>query len=300
MTAREGLLAPTQVRSERRGRRLRLHGLSVLLPCSLVVVLFVLAGILAPLLAPHDPTKVSVIERLAPPAWERGGSRTHLLGTDDLGRDELSRLIYGARISLTVVGIAIPLSAGFGLLIGVLAGWYRGNVERVFMRIVDIQLALPALLFAVLLAGVYGPSLRNVILIIVVWSWSGYARVVRGEVLGLREREFVQSARALGAGNTRIIMRHLVPNVVNPVVVLATLDVAAVILIEAALSFLGVGVPITTASWGSMISQAQKVITIDAWLIVIPGVAILLISLSGNLLGDWVRDTLDPRLRNVR
>lgn len=300
MTAKEGLLASTQERPERHGRRLRPRGLSVLIPCTFVAMLFVLAGILAPVLAPHDPTKVSVVDRLTPPAWEEGGSSVHILGTDDLGRDELSRLLYGARISLTVVAIAIPLSAAFGLLVGVLAGWFRGNLERLLMRVVDVQLALPAILFAVLLAAMFGPSLRNVILLIVVWSWSGYARIVRGEVLGLRGREFVHAARATGAGHTRIILRHLVPNVVNPVVVLATLDVAAVILIEAALSFLGVGVPSTTPSWGSMISRGQNLITIDAWLIAIPGVAILLISLSGNLLGDWLRDALDPRLRNAR
>jgi peptide/nickel transport system permease protein len=281
-------------------RRFRPHGLPILLPCLAIVLLFLIVGVFAPLFSPHDPGRVSVIARLDPPAWQHGGARLHILGTDGLGRDELSRLIYGARISLTVVGVSIPMSAAFGMFIGVLAGWFRGNLERVLMRLVDIQLALPAILFAVLLAAMFGPSLRNVILLIVVWSWSGYARVVRGEVLGLRERDFVRAAQALGAGNMRIILRHLAPNVVNTVVVLATLEVAAVILIEASLSYLGVGVPVGTASWGAMIAEGQNFITIDAWLIAIPGFAILLVSLSGNLLGDWLRDALDPRLRNVR
>jgi peptide/nickel transport system permease protein len=292
-------LTVDETRAARR-RRLRPRGLSVLVPCGLIVLVFAVVGIVAPIVAPHDPTKVSVIDRLDPPAWEHGGTQRHLLGTDGLGRDELSRLIYGARISLTVVAVTIPLSAVFGTLVGVLAGWFRGNFERVLMRTVDVQLALPALLFAVLLAAIFGPSLRNVIILIIVWSWSGYARVVRGEVLGLRQRDYVHAASAMGAGNVRIIGRHLLPNVVNTVVVLATLEVAAVILIEAALSFLGVGVSITTPSWGAMINEGRNFIMIDAWLIAIPGVAILLISLSGNLLGDWLRDALDPRLRNVR
>jgi len=293
------LPAAEEVRTARR-RRFRPRGLWVLVPCGLIALVFAAVGIVAPIVAPHDPNKVSVIDRLDPPAWEKNGTQKHLLGTDDLGRDEFSRLIYGARISLVVVAVTIPLSALFGTLVGVLAGWFRGNLERVLMRSVDVQLALPALLFAVLLAAMFGPSLRNVIILIIVWSWSGYARVVRSEVLGLREREYLHAARAIGAGNVRIIARHLLPNVVNTVVVLATLEVAAVILIEAALSFLGVGVSITTPSWGAMISEGRNFITIDAWLIAIPGVAILLISLSGNLLGDWLRDALDPRLRNVR
>lgn len=296
-TAGAAVVAPA---SEAHRRRFRPRGLSVLLPCGLIVLVFTTVGIFAPIFAPHDPGRGHLLERLGPMAWESGGTTQHLLGTDGQGRDELSRLIYGARVSLTVVALTIPLSAVFGTLVGVFAGWFRGNLERVLMRVVDVQLALPALLFAVLLAAMFGPSLRNVIILIIVWSWSGYARVVRGEVLGLREREYVRAARAIGAGNVRIIARHLLPNVVNTVVVLATLEVAAVILIEAALSFLGVGVSITTPSWGAMISEGRNFIMIDAWLIAIPGVAILLISLSGNLLGDWLRDALDPRLRNVR
>jgi peptide/nickel transport system permease protein len=300
MTAQPSILHADAARVGPKRRWPRPRGLSVLLPCGLVIIAFAFAGIFAPLVSPHDPGKVSVIDRLEPPAWQQHGTRTHLLGTDELGRDELSRLIYGARISLTVVAVAIPISAVFGTLIGILAGWFRGNLERLLMRIVDVQLALPAIVFAVLLAAIFGASLRNVIVLIVVWSWSGYARIVRGEVLSLRERDFVRAAQATGAGNGRILLRHLAPNVVNSVVVLATLDVASVILFEAALSFLGVGVSPATPSWGAMISNGQKVITVDAWPIAIPGLAILLISLSGNLLGDWLRDALDPRLRNAR
>jgi peptide/nickel transport system permease protein len=292
------LVMPLTADRPRRRRRLRrLVGLA--LP-GLVLVVFAFTGLFAPLLAPHDPKELVLVNRMKPPAWQSRGSWEHPLGTDNVGRDILSRLIYGARISLLVIGITIPLSAAFGTLVGALAGWRLGAFDRVLMRVVDVQLAMPAILFALLLASVFGPSLRNVIIIIVVWTWSGYARLVRGEALSLRERDFVLAARATGAGSGWILARHILPNVVNAVVILATLEVAAVILTEASLSFLGVGVGLGTPSWGTMISEGRNFLTIAWWLVGIPGIAVVLVSLSGNLAGDWLRDALDPRLRNVR
>src|SRR5262249_32428563 len=237
---------------------------------------------------------------LKPPAWQAGGSRAHLLGTDNLGRDELSRLIAGTRVSLLVVVSAIPASLLLGTTLGLLAGWRRGLVGRVLMRVVEIQLALPLILFAVLLAAKVGPGLKNVVFVLVVWTWAGSARVVRGEVLALRQRDFITAARTLGGSDRWIIVRHLVPNILNVVVILATLDIATVIVAEAGLSFLGVGVPLTTPSWGGMISEGRTFLTIAWWLVWVPGLAILLVSLAGNMLGDWLRDALEPRLRNVR
>lgn len=300
MSAEQALELPLELSHPRKRRSIRLRTLLTLGPCFLVLFVFVITGAFAPLLAPSDPKQVQLLEKLEPPVWQDGGSWDHPLGTDNLGRDELSRLIFGARVSLTVVGLAVPLSAAIGVLIGVLAGWYLGFIDRLLMRVVDIQLAMPAILFAVLLAAVFGPSLRNVIILIVVWSWSAYARVVRGEVLSLRERDFVTSARASGAGDVRIILHHLLPNAVNAIVILATIEVASVILIEASLSFLGVGVAPGTASWGTMISEGRTFISIAWWLIAIPGIAIFVISLVGNFMGDWLRDTLDPRLKNIR
>jgi peptide/nickel transport system permease protein len=264
------------------------------------LIIFLIAGGLAPWLAPADPEEIVIIDRLQPPAWQDEGTSAHLFGTDDLGRDIFSRIIYGARISLLVVLVCVPAAALIGTVIGVTAGSRLGLVDKIVMRIVDIQLAMPAILFAILLAAVFGPSLRNVMIIIVVWTWSAYARLVRGEALSLRERDFVLAARAVGATEMWIIARHIAPNVLNAVVILATLEVSQVILIESALSFLGVGVGLGTPSWGAMVSEGRNYMTIAWWLAGLPGIAILLVSLSGNMAGDWVRDALDPRLRNVR
>jgi peptide/nickel transport system permease protein len=280
--------------------RRRIRGLPQLVCYAAVLIVFVTAGLFAPFVAPHDPNAQILTQRLRPPVWEERGSWDHPLGTDNLGRDVLSRLIHGARISLLVIAVSIPVSMTIGTVLGLVAGYRRGLIDMLLMRVVDIQLAMPAILFAVLLAAVYGPSLRNVLLIIVVWRWAGFARLVRGEVLSLRERDFVLASRALGAPDSAIMIRHLVPNLINSVVILATLDVAAVILIEASLSFLGVGVPPPTASWGSMVSEGRNYLRVAWWLVTVPGIAILVVSLVGNLFGDWLRDAIDPRLRHVR
>jgi peptide/nickel transport system permease protein len=256
-------------------------------------------ALFAPVIAPHDPQQQSLKDRLHPPAWSERGDWSHPLGTDNLGRDILSRLIYGSRITLTVIGLSIPATALLGSLVGILGGYFRGWIDALIMRIADVQLALPAVLFAVLLAAVYGPGLRNVILIIIGWRWATYARVVRAEVLSLRERDFISAAQSLGATDLRIVLRHLAPNIVNTIIVLASLDLAVVVLVEASLSFLGVGVPPTTVSWGTMVSEGRSFIGVAWWLVTFPGLSILLIALLGNLSGDWLRDRLDPRLRNL-
>ena len=266
----------------------------------MTTVALVAMALFAPWIAPADPEAQNLVQRLKPPAWLDRGSWSHPLGTDNLGRDILSRMIYGSRITLIVIAASIPATAALGSLIGVLAGYYRGLADTLAMRIADVQLALPAILFAVLLAAAFGPGLRNVIIIIIFWRWATYARVVRSEVLSLREREFVAAARALGASDRRILLRHLAPNLINIVVVLASLDLAVVVLVEASLSFLGVGVPPTTISWGSMVSQGRSFISVAWWLVTFPGLAILAIALLGNLSGDWLRDRIDPRLKNVR
>ena len=285
-----------------RGARWRISWQRALLltPSVLILALFFIAGVFADLLSAYDPEKIVLIERLTPPALQEGGSWAHPLGTDNLGRDILSRVMYGARVSLLVVAICIPSSALIGTLAGLIAGWRLGWWDKILMRLVDIQLALPAILFALLIAVVFGASLRNVILIIIVFTWSSYARLVRADVLSLREQEYVIAAQSSGASDKRILFRHIFPNLLNTIVIMATLEVPQVILIEAALSFLNIGVAPGTPSWGAMISEGRNFMTIAWWPIWMPGIAILLVSLTGNLMGDWLRDVLDPRLRNVR
>lgn len=282
-----------------RRRRRHWKRLALLFPSLVIVTLFLVAAIFADLLTPYDPREIVLPDRLIPPVFD-GGSWDHVLGTDQLGRDILARTMAGARISLTVVLIAVPAAAAVGTLVGLLSGWHLGWTDRVLMRFVDMQLAFPALLFAILVAAVWGPSLRNVILIITLWTWSGYARLVRADVLSLREREFVLAARAMGARDLRVLVRHVLPNLMNIVVILMTLEVATVILFEAGLSFLNVGVEAGSSSWGIMISEGRNFMTIAWWLIWIPGIAIVTIALTGMMMGDWVRDALDPQLRNVR
>ena len=282
--------------SHRAFRWRRWLGLS--LPASIALV-FILAGVLADVLAPQDPGFIDLPARLLPPVFD-GGTWDHPLGTDDVGRDILSRLMHGARVSLIVVAIVVPGAAAIGTLVGIMSGWVGGFTGQILMRIVDVQLALPSILFAVLLGAIFGPSLRNVIIILLIWTWSAYARLVRAEVLSLRERDFVTAAQAAGGGGWWIMRKHLLPNLVNTIVIIMTVEISSVILAEAALSFLGVGVPAGTASWGRMITDGREVMRFAWWPIWIPGLALLTISLTGNLMGDWLRDLLDPRLRHAR
>lgn len=299
MAVREAAQVPTFT-ARVRGRRVSWQRAALLLPSIIILGAFLIAGAFADLLSAYDPENIVLVDRLTPPALQDGGSWDHPLGTDNLGRDILSRVMYGARVSLLVVAICIPSSALIGAFTGLIAGWRGGWWDRVLMRLVDIQLALPAILFALLIAVVFGASLRNVIIIIIVFTWSSYARLVRADVLSLREQEFIIAARSSGASDSRILFRHILPNLLNTIVIMATLEVPQVILIEAALSFLNVGVAPGTPSWGAMISEGRNFMTIAWWPIWMPGIAILLVSLTGNLMGDWLRDLLDPRLRNLR
>src|SRR6266704_2561128 len=271
-------------------------------PLAPLVILggLVLIALLADLIAPYDPTvPVKGAEMFRPPFWMEGGSVATPLGTDFQSRDILTRLIYGARVSL-IVGLMGTLVAGsIGTALGILSGYVGGWVDQIIMRVTDAWLALPAIVFAIFLAAMVGPSMGNIIVILGGVYWTRYERVIRGEVLSLREREFVKLAEIAGASRTRVILRHILPNVMNSTMVLASLTVGVVIIAEASLSFLGVGVPPPEPAWGSMLSDGRSMLMVgDWWLTVFPGLGILLVVLATQLLGDWLRVRLDPQLRN--
>jgi peptide/nickel transport system permease protein len=265
----------------------------------LVFALVLVASIFAPLLAPHDPNLVDLSRRFIPPLWVEGGNRAYLFGTDNLGRDIFSRIIYGARVSLLVAVTTLLAGAGVGTLLGFLSGYFGGWIDAVVMRLTDTILALPWILIGIVIMSVLGSSLANVILVIALLSWADFARLVRGETLSLKERDFIALAKVAGCGTGRIILRHLLPNVSNSIIVLATMRVGFVILSEAALSFLGVGVPPPTATWGGMVSDGRMYIATSWWISLFPGLVITAVCLAGNLLGDWLRDTLDPKRKGA-
>ncbi|HEX2437066.1 MAG TPA: ABC transporter permease, partial [Methylomirabilota bacterium] len=250
-------------------------------------------------LAPRSPVEGSLGERLIPPMGMEGWKADHPLGTDRHGRDMLSRLVYGARISLSVSVVGILLTGTLGSLIGLVAGFYGGWTEAVLMRLVDVSLSLPGILIAVLLSVAFEPSFTNVIIVVIFLLWPSYARLTRGETLGLKQQDFVALARTAGCSNRTIMFRHIVPNLIPSILVLATLHVGYVIVLEAALSFLGVGIPPPTPSWGVMVADGRGLIEQAWWVSILPGIAILVTVLSLNILGDWVRDRLDPKLRQV-
>jgi peptide/nickel transport system permease protein len=264
--------------------RLALFGL-------LITGLLIFVAILAPLIAPYSPTKMSLRERLSPP------SASHLFGTDDAGRDILSRVVYGSRITLRICIIVVGLTLGIGTLLGILSGYIGGWVDELIMRLNDVFLAFPALILAMAIAAALGPSLENAIIAMVVIWWPRYARVSRGQVLAIREIDYVTSARALGASPVRIMIRHILPNCISPIVVQATLDLGEVVLTAATLSFIGFGAQPPVPEWGAMISVGRNFIRDYWWYPTFPGLAILLTVMGFNLLGDAVRDVLDPRLR---
>ena len=280
-------------------RRVRITMQMTFLIPVVVLVLLVLVAIFAPLLAPYPPTKTSLPNRLLPPFFIDGGSTAHLLGTDLVGRDVLSRVFYGARVSLSVSLIVIFITSSIGTILGIVAGYLGGRPDTVLMRVTDVSLAIPQILIALLLAVVLGPSFKTVVLAISILGWAPYARIIRGEVLKLREADFIAQARIIGSSPMRIMVRHIFPNVVNPLIVIATMSVGLVILMESALSYLGAGIPPTTPSWGLMVSDGRNLIDRAWWISFFPGLAIGLVVLSGNFLGDWIRDKLDPRLRQL-
>jgi peptide/nickel transport system permease protein len=247
----------------------------------------------------ESPTLPSLTDRLQPPFWKEGGSLAHPLGTDPLGRDILTRLMFGARISLLVAFFTLLLGGMGGAMIGLYFGYMRGKIDTVIMRIADATLAFPIILLAILVVSTIGASLVNVIYAIAMVLWARYARIIRGEVLVLKEQDFVAKARVVGCSHFRIMVVHLFPNVVNTLIVLLTLQVGWVIIVEASLSFLGAGVPPPTPAWGSMVSDGRDYIIDAWWVFLFPGLAIMLVVLAFNLLGDWLRDKLDPKLQNV-
>ena len=280
------------------GRRYPLFSLAIL------IFMLVLPGIFANQITDawlQDPLEQKISERLIPPAWQEGGTWTHPLGTDKVGFDIASRIIHGARVSLIVAGLSIFTGGFIGTVLGLLAGYFGGWWDHIIMRLVDIKLSLQSILLALVLVAVLGPGFLTVIIVISLVLWVRYARLVRGETLALKNREFVLRSRVAGASTFRILSRHLFPNVVNTLIVLATLEVGQVILLEAGLSFLGVGIPRPTPAWGLMVADGRSLIAVGGgwWISFFPGMAILLTVLSMNLLGDWLRDKLDPKLRNT-
>jgi peptide/nickel transport system permease protein len=265
-----------------------------------ILAVLVLAAVFAEGIAPADPEVGVLGDRFRPPAWLAGGSDTHLLGTDHLGRDVLSRLIYGARVSLVVGFTAVLVAGVLGTALGILSGYLGGWVDQVIMRVTDTWLALPALTFAIFLAAVVGPSEMNIVIILGAVYWTRYARVIRGEVLSLKERDFVRLAIVAGCSKRTIMRRHILPNVLNSAVVLGTLMLGVVVVTEAALSFLGVGVPPPKPAWGLMLADGKKGLMAGYWwLTVFPGTCIVLMVLAANLLGDWLRVKFDPQLRQL-
>ncbi len=263
----------------------------------IVLMTVVLAGLFAPLVSPHNPTDQQAARRLMPPAWAEHGSQEYPLGTDQLGRDILSRMIYGARISLLVGVAAVLVSGVVGVALGLISGYYGRWLDSLIMRLADIQLGVPTLILALAVVAVLGPGLRNVILVLGLTGWVTYGRLVRGEVLSIRQSEYVTSARALGSTDGHIIWRHVLPNIMPSIIVVATFEFARMIINEASLSFLGLGVTPPTPTWGGMIADGRTYIYNAWWVSTMPGIAIVLTVLAANVFGDWVRDVLDPQLR---
>src|SRR4030088_1884106 len=267
-------------------------------PIAIISVIVVMA-LFAPLLAPYSPIDQTLRDKLLPPVWMDGGSDKYLLGTDAFGRDVLSRLIYGARVSLIVALLALTAGGGIGLIVGIVAGYLGGAVDSLLMRLVDAAFTFPAILFALLLAVTMGQGLGTLVIAISLLLWASFARVIRGEVLSLRQRDFVALAKVRGCSASRIMLTHILPNVMNTFMVLVTLNIGVVIIAEATLSFLGAGIPPPTPTWGLMVSDGRGRIAEAWWVSLIPGIAITLLVLSVNVFGDWLRDLLDPRLRQL-
>lgn len=265
-----------------------------------ILVLLVFTALFAGWLAPHDPTIGNLRARYQPPVWAERGSTQHLLGTDHMGRDVLSRLIYGSRISLMVATAAVLLAGAIGTAMGILSGFRGGWIDQVVMRLTDAWMALPTISFAILLAALLRPSEWNLVVILAAVYWTRYARVIRGEVLSLKERDFVRLAVVAGCSRTQIMLTHILPNIANSAIVMATLQFGMVIIAEATLSFLGVGVAPPQPAWGLMLFEGKSgLMTGFWWLSVFPGVCIMLVVLAANLLGDWFRVWSDPQMRQL-
>ncbi len=289
-------------------KRTRLaQNLTLIIP-SIILAIMVFIAIFADLswlglpkvgLMPHDPDEIVIADRFSPPSFMEGGKSAYLLGTDRLGRDILSRIIYGARISLSISLLAIFITALIGTVLGIISGYRGGRIDGFIMRVTDIALSFPGLLLAMLFAVAIGPGYWTVVFALSILGWATYARLIRGEAMRITQSDFVAQARVSGASSFRIMFRHIFPNVVNSLIVIMTLQVGMMILMESALSFLGIGIPAPTASWGSMVNDGRTELDRAWWISAFPGICIGLVVLSGNFLGDWIRDKLDPRLRQL-
>ncbi len=269
------------------------------LPVTVLLIVLVIPALFADFIAPHDPIRGVLSVRLLPPAWVDGGQWSHVLGTDTQGRDILSRVIFGARITAQVSLAALFVGGTIGTVLGLIAGYFGGWADHIIMRLVDINLSMPLILLALTLVVLFEPGVGTTIAVVALLLWSRYARQVRAEVLTLKEMDFVARARVAGASNMRIIFKHIFPNVVNTLIVLATLQVGNVILLEASLSFLGAGIPPPDPAWGVLVAEGRDFIATFWWLSVIPGLVIMMTVLSMNVFGDWLRDHLDPKLRQL-
>jgi peptide/nickel transport system permease protein len=279
-----------------RTRRVRRAGRLQITVGLVLVVPIVLVAILAPLLAPHDPNAIDLAHRLAPPAWSAGGTSRHLLGTDHLGRDMLSRVIYGARVALLVGGLAVVGAGLIGVTIGLLAGYFRGVFDAIVTMIAEIQQSFPFLALAIVVVAAIGRGIVNIVAVLIIGGWILFARVVRGEAMSIARRQFVDGARALGAGHTRILLRHILPNVRSSIIVITTFNFAWFIITEASLSFLGLGVDPNTPSWGQMLSDSRNYLALAWWYPAFPGIALVALVLGANMLGDGLQDRWDPYL----
>lgn len=275
-----------------------IKNLTMILPVT-VLSLLIFCAIFADVIAPYPYDETSLPERRMPPAWVEGGSTEHFLGTDTLGRDILSRAIYGARVSLSVSLLAIAITATVGTILGIIAGYSGGRIDAFIMRITDMAMSFPPLLLAILIAVSLGPGFYTVILALSILGWSGYARIIRGEALRIRNEDFVAQARIIGVPPGRIMLRHIFPNVLNVLIIGITLSVGAMILAESAMSYLGIGIPPPMPSWGSMVADGRNDLDRAWWISTFPGILIGLVVMSGNFLGDWIRDKTDPRLRQL-
>ncbi len=293
--SKAGTRAPTSNSQIRLVLR-RLFGKTAVIICAAYLCVAVVCAIVPGLVAPYDPYAQDLIMRLKPPSFLDGGAPGHLLGTDHLGRDTLSRIIYGARITLVISVLAVAVSMVVGVSAGLAAGFYGGRTDAVILRLIDMQLAFPVILLVIAVVAVVGPSLTNLIVIMGLSGWPRFARIVRGAVLSVRGLEYVEAARAIGAAQIRIMTHHILPNIMSAIIVYASFEVARMILLEATLSFLGLGVQPPTPTWGGMINDGRAYITISWWVSFVPGIVIAAIILAFNILGDELRDALDPQL----
>ena len=265
----------------------------------MIILIFIFLAIFGQTLAPYPPNEPNLAKKFLPPFWQEGGSLAHPLGTDMIGRDMLSRIMAGSRVSFIVAILALTLGSMTGTALGIISGYYGGKVDAILMRTADATLAFPIILLAMLLAIILGPSIQNVVVSLGLVLWARYARVIRGEVLSLKERDFVALGRVAGSSNLRIMFMHIFLNIRSTLLVLLTLQVGWVIIVEASLSFLGAGIPGPSPVWGSMIAKGREYIAEAWWIPFLPGLAVAMVCLSFNMLGDWLREALDPKLRQV-